>query len=110
MRQIPLSPIPAQTLQVVLSGRYCTISLYWRQSRLYLDLSAGGAVICQGAICQNRADVLQSKHPDFSGALHFYDLQGDRPPGWEGLHNGSSGRWMLLYAEEGEVLPEVLKF
>lgn len=110
MQQIPLSQIPAQTLNVVLSDQYCTISVYWRQERLFLDLNVGATVIRQGAICQNRADVLQSKSSDFAGTLHFYDLEGDRPPRFERLHNGSSGRWVLVYVEEGEKLPLKLRY
>lgn len=110
MQQIPLSQTPAQTLNVVLSGQYCTISVYWRQERLYLDLSVGTAAICRGAICQNGADVLQSKSQDFTGTLHFFDLEGRRPPQWKHLHNGASGRWILIYVEEGEDLPLELKY
>lgn len=110
MQQIPLLQIPAQTFNIVLSGQNCTISLYWRQERLYLDLSVGATVICQGAICQNRADIVQSRSQNFSGTLHFFDLDGDRPPYWEGLHTGSAGHWVLVYAEEGEELPEKLRY
>ena len=110
MLQIPLSQIPAQTLNVVLAGQYCTISLYWRQERLYLDLSADSTPICQGAICQNKAGLVQSKSQNFAGSLHFLDLEGDRPPCWDALHNGNSGRWLLLYAEAGEELPEKLRY
>lgn len=110
MQQIPLSQLPAQTFNVVLAGQNCTISIYWRQERLYLDLSVGATVICRGAVCQNRADVLQSKSKDFAGTLHFFDLEGDRAPQWEGLNNGSSGRWILVYVEEGEELPRKLRY
>jgi hypothetical protein len=110
MQQIPLSPTPAQTFNVVLADQYCTISVYWRQARLYLDLDAGGAAVCRGAVCQNRADVLQSKSQVFAGTLHFFDREGDRPPRWERLHTGASGRWMLVYLEDGEEIPEVLRY
>ena len=106
MQQISLSQIPSQTLNVVLAGQYCTISLYWRQTRLYLDLQVGGSLICRGAICQNRADVLQSRHPDFDGTLHFVDTQGDRPPQWDGLGD----RYLLVFVAADEVLPEVLRY
>jgi hypothetical protein len=106
---VPLSVLPAQTLYIVLAEQYCTISIYWRQERLYLDLSVGATVICRGAICQNRADVLQSKSRDFSGTLLFLDLEGDRPPRWDRLHNGSTGRWMLLHIEDGEEIPAPLQ-
>lgn len=106
MQLIPVSQLPAQTLNVVLAGQYCTLALYWRQERLYLDLSVGSALICRGAVCQNRADVLQSPSPDFAGTLHFFDLDGDRAPEWRGL----GSRWHLLYAESGEELPESLRY
>ena len=110
MQQIPLSQIPAQTLNVVLAGQYCTLSLYWRQTRLYLDLSVGPVEICRGAVCQNRAEVVQPYVPNFSGRLHFFDTEGDRPPQWNGVHTGASGRWLLVYVEEGEALPEELRY
>jgi hypothetical protein len=116
MRQIPLSQIPAQTFHVVLADQYCTLSLYWRQERLYLDLQAGAAVVCRGAVCQNRADIVQSRSQDFAGTLHFFDREGDRPPRWEGLHTGSggaasaAGRWVLVYVEDGEELPLKLRY
>ena len=106
MQQIPLAQIPAQTLNVVLSGQYCTISVYWRQTRLFLDLSVGAAAICRGAVCENRADVLQSKSQNFAGTLHFFDLGGDSPPHWERLND----RWILLYLEAGEYIPEKLRY
>lgn len=110
MQQIPLSQIPSQTLNIVLAGQNCTLALYWRQERLYLDFSVGAAVICRGAVCQNRADVLQSRSQDFAGTLHFFDLEGDRPPQWERLHTGTSGRWVLVYVDDGEELPQKLRY
>ena len=70
----------------------------------------GAVAVCRGAVCQNRADVLQSKSQDFAGTLHFYDLEGDRPPQWERLHTGASGRWVLVYVEDGEELPLKLRY
>lgn len=106
MQIIPLSQLPAQTLNVVLADQYCTISLYWRQTRLYLDLSVGAFAVCQGAICQDRASVVQSPSRYFNGSLHFYDQEGRRPPQWEGLNT----RWVLLFLEEGEEIPEGLRY
>lgn len=110
MQLIPLSQIPAQQFNAVLAGQKCTIALYWRQERLYLDLNVGDTVICQGAICQNRAAIIQLCTRHFAGSLHFFDLEGKRPPHWEKLHTGSQGRWALVYLEEGEDIPEKLKY
>ena len=111
MQQIPLSKIPAQTFNVVLGSsdatrQNCTLSLYWRQTRLYLDLSTADGDVCKGAICQNRADILQSRSRHFDGSLHFFDLEGIRPPHWEGLND----RHVLVYVEKGEELPETLRY
>lgn len=106
MQQIPISKLPSQTLNVVLAGQYCTLSLYWRQVRLYLDLLVGGVPVCRGAICQDRASIVQSPTRIFTGSLHFYDREGHRQPHWEGLNS----RWVLLYLEDGEETPEGLRY
>ncbi len=108
MKLIPLARIPGQSLNIVLAGQNCTIDLYWRQARLYLDLSVDGRSVCQGAICQNGSGVLSSPSRHFNGNLHFIDLEGDNPPHWEGLYSGGSdhtgspgnaGRYLLVYLE-----------
>ena len=106
MEVIPLSAIPAQILNVVLNGQYCTLSIYWKQTRLYLDLNVGAAVICAGRICQNKVDILQVPVRGFTGSLHFWDMEGDHPPQWEQLNS----RFFLVYVPEGEALPASLEF
>lgn len=109
MQSIPLSQIPAQSLTTNLDGQECTLLLRWRQVRLYLDLSVGTRTICQGAICQNRADIVQSRSPYFKGTLHFFDTEGDQPPHWQGLDGNRPGRWVLIYVPEGEETPNLLR-
>ena len=104
MKQIPLTNIPAQTFSVILDDQLCVISIYWRQERLYLDLSSNDIIICLGAICQNKADIVQSRSQLFTGKLFFFDTEGDRPPYWEGLNS----RDILLYVSEGEESPDFL--
>lgn len=110
MQFIPLSQIPSQTFNIVLSGQDCTISIYYRQNRLYLDLSVGTDIICQGAICANRVDIVQSNTLFFLGTLHFFDLDGDRSPQWEKLHTGSDGRYVFVYVDADEELPASLRY
>lgn len=106
MQIIPIAQIPAQTFNIVLSGQNCTISLYWRQVRLYLDLAVSGKEVCRGAICENRADVLQSPSPNFDGTLHFFDTEGDRAPHFAVLNS----RYVLVYVAKGEDLPAALRY
>lgn len=103
---IPTSPIAAQTFNIVLDGQYCTISLYWKQTRLYFDLTVGATSVCVGRICQNRVNILQVPVRGFSGTLHFWDMEGDSPPNWEKLNS----RFYLVYVSEGETFPPSLEF
>jgi len=105
MVSIPLSPLPSQLVRVVLGGQDCTLSVYQKGRRLFLDLAVGEAVIRTGALCQNGADAVQCAG-GFAGSLHFIDTMGASAPQWQGL----GGRYLLLYAAEGEELPEPLRF
>lgn len=91
---------------MVLGGQYCTLSLYQRGPRMYLDLYSGDAHICSGAICQDGTDVVRSPSPEFRGSLHFMDTKGSSAPQYDGL----GSRYALFYAEEGEDLPDRLLF
>lgn len=104
MQLIEIEAIPAQTFQVILDGQECTIKLFQRLGRLYLDLTVGTTVICQGAICQYSTDIVQSKSHAFDGELRFYDTQGYSAPTWDGIGT----RYALLYFSEGEALPAEL--
>jgi len=106
MQQIPLRPIPAQRLQVVLDDQNCTLALYDRGGRLYADLDVGNVSVFRGAICRYGADIVQSPTLRFSGSLHFYDTQGTKEPDYEGL----GSRFILLYLSDGEEVPAALQF
>ena len=106
MVKIPLRQKPAQKLRVVLSGQNCTIVIYYRFGSTYLDLAVSNNVVIQGAICRNRAGIIQRANSLFSGSLHFVDLLGDNDPDYH-LFND---RYILLYVPAGEDLPEGLRY
>ena len=99
MLQINIQPLPAQTFRVILDRQECTISLYQRAGRLFIDLAVGDTQVCQGAICQNGADVVQNATLNFVGRLRWLDTRGDSPPQWEGIGE----RYFLLYLTPEEV-------
>lgn len=99
MIEIPLQALPAQRLNIVLDGQNCTIHVYWRFGRCYMDLAVDSNDIFCGAICQARQAINQSLSTLFSGKLYFFDTLGqDYPPQWEGL----GARWRLAYFTDGE--------
>lgn len=89
MKVIPLAAIPAETFQIVLDDQQCRITLYQRGRRMYLDLDVGDEAVCRGAICQNRASIVQSPTRLFSGTLHFWDTLGDERRSTTGSARGS---------------------
>lgn len=103
---IPLSATPAQTFTAVLGGQYCAITVRQKGPRLYLDLDVGGRRAVSGAVCVCGADIIQSPTPEFLGSLHFYDVTGREAPQWWDLDS----RFFLAYCEEGEDLPEELRW
>ena len=107
MQIIPLRAIPAQELQVILDGQECTIALFWRWGRLYMDLTVGAVAVCRGAICQNGASIMQFPSTAFVGSLHFWDILGKQAaPQFDGL----GGRFCLIFLSEGEEAPESLRY
>lgn len=99
---IPLETVPNQRLLVVLAGQNCTISVYQRGRRLYLDLAVDDAVVRQGAICLPRVPLLGDVQ-QFAGQLYFVDMGTQpgqqEPPQWQGL----GSRWKLVYLGRDEV-------
>ena len=106
MKKIPLKAVPSQRFNVVLDGQNCTINIYYRFGYMYLDLVCNQTVIQTGAICRNRASVIQVSNNAFSGSLHFLDLIGDTDPYYKMFND----RYILLFVGKNETLPEGLKY
>jgi hypothetical protein len=106
MVKIPLKAVPAQNFKVVLDGQNCQISIYYRFGDTYLDLICNDVVIIRGAVCRNRAAVIQKATNNFTGNLHFIDLLGDSDPNF----NGFNDRWSLLFVPASEPTPKGLLY
>ena len=103
MIEIPLEPYQNQSLMVTLDDQDCTLALYQRNSRLYLDLSVDSVPVRQGAVCLPQVGIVGDVR-GFAGELYMADqrTQPDKqqPPQWEGLGT----RWKLYYLSPEEVL------
>ena len=99
MLKIPLSPVPAQSLNVKLAGQNCQIRVYYRFGSTYMDITAGGVVVVTGAICRDRQNIIQIAQNAFSGALLFVDMLGTSDP----LYSGFGERWRLFYKAANEI-------
>ena len=99
MKKIPLQQTPAQTLKVKLSGQECTVRVYYRFGDTYLDLTVGGVSVVQGAICRDRAYIVNIAQSAFSGNLLFVDMLGPSDPNYKGFGE----RWRLFYKAASEL-------
>lgn len=96
INEIPLRPIPAQTVQVSLAGQQVTIYLRELGGRQYLSASWDGTVLCESVLVVNRSAIIRAPYTGFVGDIAAYDTQGDEAPQF----NGWGGRWRLLFNSE----------
>lgn len=96
INEIPLRPIPAQTVQVSLAGQPVTIYLRELGGRQYLSVSWAGTVLCESVLVVNRSAIIRAPHTGFVGDIAAYDTQGDEAPQF----NGWGARWRLLFNSE----------
>lgn len=94
--RIPLSQVPSQSVNALLAGQPCTITLRDLGNRQYLSISRNGAVIATNLLLQNNARILMSAYTDFVGDLAVIDLQGDAPP----QYTGWGTRWVLVFSDD----------
>lgn len=97
LRAIPLSPVPNQSLSVVLQDRNVALTLRTLDGTLYIDVLCEGAPICTTHVCQDRQLLTaRAEYLGFPGlSLWFADLRGTSDPHWSEL----SSRYLLLSIE-----------
>lgn len=99
MKRIPLQPVAAQALSVVLSGQNCQISVYQKNTGVYLDLEVDNSPIVTTVLCHDRVRLVRSAYLGFVGDLTFVDTQGHADPEYQGLGT----RFVLAYMEPLEL-------
>ena len=99
MQIIPLSPVPSQTLNVVLAGQSCQINVYVKLTGTFLDLYVNGQAILIGVLCMNFNRIVRRLYLEFIGDLLFMDTQGSTDPTYQGL----GSRYVLCYVEASDL-------
>lgn len=101
MIEIPLIAVPNQQLNIILNDQNCTIAIYQRDTRMFLDLFVGQNAVRKGMICLPFAPII-SKPCDFSGQLRVIDSlsspQAQQPPEYSELGT----RYKLYYLSPEE--------
>jgi len=99
MQQIPLQAVPSQTLQTVLNGQQCALSIYVKTQCMFFDLALGGSPIAYAVQCKNLVNLVPTSYLGFTGWLLFLDMQGEEDPQYSGL----GSRWLLLYLDAEDI-------
>jgi hypothetical protein len=90
---IPLKAVPSQSVNAILAGQPCTISLNEIGGRQYLGLSLNGVVICQNILIVNRSAIVRAAYTGLIGEIAAIDTQGDEAP----QYSGWGTRWLLAF-------------
>ena len=99
MMQIPLQPVPIQTLAVTLARQPVQISVRQNGDSVYFNLINNGEYVVRTRICRDRQRLLLDvAYRGFVGDFIFADTQGTDDPQFEGL----GSRYILVYLAEGE--------
>lgn len=103
MIKIPLSQLPDQEFVIVLAKQNCTIHLYQRGGRMYLDLQVGQTQVQQGALVIPKTSLISVSNCVFSGQLRIIDTKRtpfeQEPPHYSEL----GSRFVLYYLTDAEV-------
>lgn len=77
MFQVPLSPLPNQTIAFNVDGAYWQIHVYQAISQVYADISRNGTILISGVRCFNGIGLLPYKHlylPNFGNFIFDSDV------------------------------------
>ncbi len=96
---VPLQPVPNQTVQIVLAGQNCQITVFQSPDALFMDLFVNDAPVKQGVICQNQNKIVRDLYFGFDGDFEFVDQSGaGEDPSYEGL----GSQFLLVYLTAAE--------
>lgn len=97
---IPIQPVPSQQISCVLNNQNCQISIYQKDSSVYVDIAVNGVNMCAGCLALNGVPLdSRNSYDGFQGNLLFVDTQGSDDP----QYTGFGTRWQLVYLSAAEL-------
>lgn len=99
MLVIPVAAVPSQTLNVILSGQSCTISLSQKSGIMYCTLMVGTETILSSVVCRDRVRIVRLAYLGFVGDLVFSDTSGVDDP----IYTGLGSRFVFYYLEAADL-------
>lgn len=100
---VPVDPVPAQTLSVILANQNVQLRLFQLETGLYMDLYMNNETtpFLAGVVCQNVNRLVRNAYFGFIGDFVFIDvLNLDADP----VYSGLGTRFFLAYLEAADIL------
>lgn len=101
---IPVQPVAAQQLSVILAAQSVDITLRQLATGLFMDLQSNGREIVGLVICQDKNRIVRDLYLGFAGDLFFYD---NTDAGEDPHFTGLGTRFSLIYLGPDELPPGV---
>lgn len=98
MLEVPITPVPAQIVRVVLADQNCQFFLYQKEQGMFFDANVNGIDISSGILAHDAVALIPQAYSGFKGNLMFVDSHGDSDPEYSGLGD----RYSLIYLDDEE--------
>lgn len=100
MQNVPIQPVPNQTVTVQLGGQNCQLNIYQQLYGLFMDVYVNNTLIIGGVICENINKIVRNSYLGFIGDFVFYDTTDAKSdPDYTGL----GSRYLLVYLEQADL-------
>jgi hypothetical protein len=97
---IPIQPVPAQTVSVLLGDQETQVTLRQMSTGLYMDVVVNNAEVVGLVICENGNRIVRNSYLGFQGDLMLYDAEGK---GRDPVYTGLGTTFQLVYLTPEEV-------
>jgi len=95
---IPLQPVPAQVVNVILGDQATQLTLRQLSTGLYIDVSIATQKIIGMVICQNLNRIIRDAYLGFVGDFMFVDTFGESgKPSQDPDYTGLGSHFQLVY-------------
>lgn len=101
MQIIPLQPVPAQTINVLLADQVTTLTIHQKSTGIFMDVYVGTALVIGGVLCENLNRIVRSLYLGFVGDFAFIDNEGTDDP----VYTGLGSRFSLAYLDAADLPP-----
>lgn len=98
MIEIPLQPVPSQSVKAIVGNQNCEISIYQKPQGVFVDVVANGIVIVTGIVARDAVPIVCREYTGFEGNLLFIDIQGGSDPNYANM----GSRYVLVYMDAAE--------